>query len=171
MFPEGQIDRENENELDAETEEIERDMSTVKPPQAIVFAPTRELAHQITDHLNAVSQFCPISGPRVMALTGGLSIMKQRRLMKWNPAIVVATPGRFHEFITDTDGMVDVFTRTKTVVMDEADRMLQDGHYEDQLDDNRSVVDRSVVDRRSGSRPLAYNDNVNANGWLIPVIG
>lgn len=42
---------------------------------------------------------------------------------------------------------------------------------EQQLDDNRSVVDRSVVDRRSGSRPLAYNDNVNANGWLIPVIG
>lgn len=140
-------DRENENELDAETEEIERDMSTVKPPQAIVFAPTRELAHQITDHLNAVSQFCPISGPRVMALTGGLSIMKQRRLMKWNPAIVVATPGRFHEFITDTDGMVDVFTRTKTVVMDEADRMLQDGHYED-LDKALDLIGRGKIAKR-----------------------
>jgi ATP-dependent RNA helicase DDX24/MAK5 len=140
-------DRENEVEMDEETEKVERDMSSVKPPQAIVFAPTRELAHQITDHLNAVSQFCPISGPRVMALTGGLSIMKQRRLMKWNPAIVVATPGRFHEFITDTDGMVDVFKRTKTVVMDEADRMLQDGHYED-LDKALDLIGRGKVAKR-----------------------
>ncbi|KAG5358569.1 ATP-dependent RNA helicase MAK5 [Yarrowia sp. B02] len=140
-------DRENEVELDAEAEKVERDMSAVIPPQAIVFAPTRELAHQITDHLNAVSQFCPISGPRVMALTGGLSIMKQRRLMKWNPAIVVATPGRFHEFITDTDGMVEVFKRTNTVVMDEADRMLQDGHYED-LDKALDLIGRGKVAKR-----------------------
>ncbi|KAK9484564.1 P-loop containing nucleoside triphosphate hydrolase protein [Lipomyces starkeyi] len=103
--------------------------SSAPSPTALIFAPTRELAHQITDHITKVSKFNPAS---VVSITGGLAIQKQRRLLSYFPDIVVATPGRLHELMTmDTEGLIRWLAGVEMLVLDEADRLLQDGHFKE----------------------------------------
>ncbi|KAK9330065.1 P-loop containing nucleoside triphosphate hydrolase protein [Lipomyces starkeyi] len=103
--------------------------SSAPSPTALIFAPTRELAHQITDHITKVSKFNPAS---VVSITGGLAIQKQRRLLSYFPEIVVATPGRLHELMTmDTEGLIRWLAGVEMLVLDEADRLLQDGHFKE----------------------------------------
>ncbi|KAK9238121.1 P-loop containing nucleoside triphosphate hydrolase protein [Lipomyces kononenkoae] len=98
-------------------------------PTALILAPTRELAHQITDHITKVSKYHPAS---VISITGGLAIQKQRRLLNYFPDIVVATPGRLHELLTmDTDGLIRWLAGVEMLVLDEADRLLQEGHFKE----------------------------------------
>ncbi|KAK9369504.1 P-loop containing nucleoside triphosphate hydrolase protein [Lipomyces kononenkoae] len=98
-------------------------------PTALILAPTRELAHQITDHITKVSKYHPAS---VVSITGGLAIQKQRRLLNYFPDIVVATPGRLHELLTmDTDGLIQWLAGVEMLVLDEADRLLQEGHFKE----------------------------------------
>lgn len=105
--------------------------STVAAPAGLIFAPTRELAHQVTDHLNAVSKFAPMGPHGVVSITGGLSIQKQQRLLEYGPAIIVATPGRFLELCENSDDVATRMALTLVIVLDEADRLLQDGHFEE----------------------------------------
>lgn len=103
----------------------------VSPPTGIIFAPTRELAHQVVDHLNKIAKFTPLSQHGIMSITGGLSIQKQERLLKHGPGILVATPGRFLELIQKNIELLERLSCTDIVVLDEADRLLQDGHFEE----------------------------------------
>lgn len=103
----------------------------VQPPTGIIFSPTRELAHQVADHLNAISKFSPLSQHGIVPVTGGLSIQKQERLLSYGPGIIVATPGRFLELIEKNEELALRMAATDIVVLDEADRLLQDGHFEE----------------------------------------
>ncbi|MDR2933168.1 MAG: DEAD/DEAH box helicase, partial [Oscillospiraceae bacterium] len=60
--------------------------------QCLILAPTRELARQITDDLNDLSQFMP--GVRIACVYGGQPIRKQFSQLQKGPQIIVATPGR-----------------------------------------------------------------------------
>ncbi|KAF5094914.1 hypothetical protein D0Z00_003331 [Geotrichum galactomycetum] len=100
-------------------------------PTGLIFAPTRELAHQIVKHISEVAKYCPIMGSGIIPLTGGLSIQKQQRLIQHKPAIVVATPGRFLELIGMSQDILATFKKAEMLVLDEADRMLQDGHFKE----------------------------------------
>lgn len=100
-------------------------------PAAIVFAPTRELAHQVVKHLEQLSKYSPLGQHGIVPITGGLSIQKQQRLIKHNPAVIVATPGRLLEHLTGNTELANRWSRTDMVVLDEADRLLQDGHFEE----------------------------------------
>ncbi|AQZ09636.1 MAK5 (YBR142W) [Zygosaccharomyces parabailii] len=103
-------------------------------PIALIFTPTRELAQQVTEHLKKLGQLVVKKSPfAILSLTGGLSIQKQERLLKYDnsASIVVATPGRFLELIEKNDELVSRFAQIKTLVLDEADRLLQDGHFEE----------------------------------------
>ncbi|KAK9431650.1 P-loop containing nucleoside triphosphate hydrolase protein [Lipomyces doorenjongii] len=103
--------------------------SSAPSPTALIFAPTRELAHQIADHITKVSKFNPAT---VVSITGGLAIQKQRRLLSYFPDIIVATPGRLHELMTmDTEGLIRWLAGVEMLVLDEADRLLQDGHFKE----------------------------------------
>lgn len=104
---------------------------TIQPPAGVIFAPTRELAHQVADHLNAISKFSPLSQYGIVSITGGLSIHKQERLLSYGPGIIVATPGRFLELIEKNEDLCKRMAATDIVVLDEADRLLQDGHFEE----------------------------------------
>lgn len=104
---------------------------TVQPPAGIIFAPTRELAHQVADHLNAIAKYSPLSPYGIVSITGGLSIHKQERLLSYGPGIIVATPGRFLELIEKNEELAKRVAATDIVVLDEADRLLQDGHFEE----------------------------------------
>lgn len=95
---------------------------------ALVLVPTRELAQQIAEHLSKVGKFAGIS---VITITGGLSVDKQLRQLRHNPDIIVGTPGRLWDILSTRDGLLQEFTKIQYLVLDEADRMLQAGHFQE----------------------------------------
>ncbi|KAH3659458.1 hypothetical protein OGAPHI_007469, partial [Ogataea philodendri] len=100
----------------------------------IIFTPTRELAQQVTKHLQNVCSMLLKKNPyMILSLTGGLSIQKQERLLKYDGSarIVVATPGRFLELIEKNEELMKRFAKIDVLVLDEADRLLQDGHFDE----------------------------------------
>ena len=94
--------------------------------QAVILAPTRELAIQITEELRDLAAFRP--GVRTVCLYGGAPIGKQIDTLKKHPQIVVATPGRLSDHMKRRTVRVDT---AQTVVLDEADRMLDMGFIHD----------------------------------------
>lgn len=113
-------------------EKLVADPST-KSPAGVIFTPTRELAHQVVDHLNQISKFFPFTQSSILTLTGGLSIQKQERLLRYDGSgqVVVATPGRFLELIQKNTELATRFGDLEILVLDEADRLLQDGHFDE----------------------------------------
>ena len=104
-------------------ERINRESEAV---QALILAPTRELAMQITEELREVA-VCH-EGLRVVCLYGGEPIGKQINALKRKPQIVVATPGRLSDHMNRRTVTVK---EVQTVVLDEADRMLDMGFIHD----------------------------------------
>ena len=94
--------------------------------EAVILAPTRELAMQITAELRDLCVYLP--GVRIVCLYGGAPIGKQIDALKKHPQIVVATPGRLSDHMKRRTVRVDT---AKTVVLDEADRMLDMGFIHD----------------------------------------
>ncbi|AET40085.1 ATP-dependent RNA helicase Ecym_5326 [Eremothecium cymbalariae DBVPG len=108
--------------------------STNDKPIALVFTPTRELAHQVTTHLqNVLGNLVKKMPYAILSLTGGLSIQKQERLLDYEGSsrIVVATPGRFLELLEKNEDLIKRFAEIGVLVLDEADRLLQDGHFDE----------------------------------------
>ena len=102
--------------VDAESQEV----------QGLILAPTRELAIQIGDELRSLLTYC--NGIRVAVLYGGASIGPQIKQLERKPQIVVATPGRLMDHYNRKTIRLD---KIKTVVLDEADRMLDMGFFKD----------------------------------------
>ena len=94
--------------------------------QALILAPTRELAIQIRDELRDLCAFR--EGVRTVCLYGGQPIEKQLTQLKTKPQIVVATPGRLMDHMKRRTVKLD---KVQTVVLDEADRMLDMGFIQD----------------------------------------
>ena len=94
--------------------------------QVLILAPTRELAIQITEDLREYSYYK--EGVRIVTLYGGEYIEKQITSLKKKPQIVVATPGRLMDHMERRTVRLD---RLTTVVLDEADEMLNMGFRED----------------------------------------
>ena len=94
--------------------------------QAVILAPTRELALQITAEMRDLAAFYP--GVRMVCLYGGQPIGKQIDALKKRPQIVVATPGRLGDHMKRRTVRLDT---VRTVVLDEADRMLDMGFIHD----------------------------------------
>jgi len=93
---------------------------------SLVLAPTRELAIQIQEELRDLCVFK--EGVRVVCLYGGQPIEKQITQLKKHPQIVVATPGRLMDHMKRRTVRLD---HVETVVLDEADRMLDMGFIRD----------------------------------------
>ena len=94
--------------------------------QGLVLAPTRELAVQIQEELRDLCEFK--EGVRTVCLYGGAPIEKQITTLKKRPQIVVATPGRLMDHMKRRTVRLD---KVETVVLDEADRMLDMGFVRD----------------------------------------
>ena len=94
--------------------------------QAVILAPTRELAMQITAEMRELAQFKP--GIRMVCLYGGQPIGKQIDALKKRPQIVIATPGRLGDHLKRRTVRID---QAQTAVLDEADRMLDMGFIHD----------------------------------------
>ena len=102
--------------VDPESEEV----------QGLILAPTRELAIQIGDELRGLLTY--YKGIRVAVLYGGASIGPQIKALEKKPQILVATPGRLMDHYNRKNIRLD---KIKTVVLDEADRMLDMGFFKD----------------------------------------
>jgi ATP-dependent RNA helicase DDX24/MAK5 len=115
----------------------------LKVPTALVLAPTRELASQLHQHLSALAEGLP-QAPRIVRVTGGLSILKQQRQLE-TADIIIATPGRMWEVMSTADNLVKRLKAVKFLVVDEADRLLSEGHFKE-VEDILDSLDRQVVE-------------------------
>ncbi len=109
--------------------------------KAIIMVPTRELAMQIDTQLQGFSYYLPISTTVVYGGGDGKTWDVQRRGMNSGADIVVATPGRL---LAHLEGGVD-FSGVKHFILDEADRMLDMGFF----DDIMRVVKQLSTDRQT----------------------
>ena len=95
-------------------------------PKAVVLSPTRELAQQIAQDLTNLAQFLPEI--RVVCVYGGAGLEKQQKQLKAGCQIVVATPGRLMDHYRHH--ALDL-SQVTTIVLDDADEMLNMGFYKD----------------------------------------
>ncbi len=102
-----------------------QDDSKPLAPRGLILVPTRELARQVLKDIAALAQFTFLKAEQV---TGGEDFRVQAARLRKNPDIVVATPGRALEQLTA--GNLEL-TAVQTLVLDEADRMLDMGFAED----------------------------------------
>jgi ATP-dependent RNA helicase DeaD len=93
--------------------------------QALVLTPTRELCVQVTEEIERIGRF---RGVHSVAIYGGSSMDKQISALKRGAQVVVGTPGRVLDLIRRRELLLD---RVHTVILDEADRMLDMGFIVD----------------------------------------
>ena len=112
-----------------------------KKLQAIALCPTRELAIQVADEIRRLAKY--MHGVKVLPIYGGQDIVKQIRSLKDGTQIIIGTPGRVMDHMRRKTVQFD---HIHTVVMDEADEMLNMGFLEDmetilsQLPEDRQTV-------------------------------
>lgn len=97
-----------------------------RKPQAIVLAPTRELAIQVAAEMKNLGK--NIKGLKVLEIYGGASIVDQMRALKSGAQVIVGTPGRVQDLINRERLHLD---EVNTFVLDEADEMLNMGFVDD----------------------------------------
>ena len=97
-----------------------------KKLQAIALCPTRELAIQVADEIRRLAKY--MHGVKVLPIYGGQDIVKQIRSLKDGTQIIIGTPGRVMDHMRRKTVKFD---HIHTVVMDEADEMLNMGFLED----------------------------------------
>ena len=105
------------------TEHIDPDLPQI---QAIVLAPTRELATQICDDIRNLTRFLPQI--KTVVVYGGQSMERQKQQLRKNPQILIATPGRLLDLMQHRALSLQAVS---TAVLDEADKMLDMGFYKD----------------------------------------
>ena len=107
-------------------------------PGALVLCPTRELAAQVAEELRRLAR--PLPHTRVLTLSGGTSVQRERASLEHGVDVIVGTPGRVHDHLVrerlDLSGI-------RTLVLDEADRMLEMGFVE-----TVGAIARAVPGRR-----------------------
>lgn len=95
--------------------------------KALVLVPTRELAQQVLKHAKLLGRYTPI---KLGLIGGGTDIKKQSEIIKAPPQFLVATPGRLLELLARD--LLDL-SAVETLILDEADRLLDMGFSEDIL--------------------------------------
>lgn len=125
--------------------------------QALILAPTRELARQITDDLRDLSRFLPEI--RIACIYGGQPIRKQIAQLKKGPQILVATPGRLLDHVQRRTVRLQDVTR---IVLDEADEMLDMGFYKDVI----KIMDALKKRKQMGMFSATISRPVMDISWL-----
>lgn len=110
-----------------------------KLPQALILAPTRELALQISVEITSLTKG---KYPRITAVYGGAAIGPQLRALEKGSEIVVGTPGRIQDHIER--GSLDL-SDIKWLILDEADEMLDMGF----IDDVKAIIEHTNRDKKT----------------------
>ncbi|XP_033097954.1 ATP-dependent RNA helicase DDX24-like [Anneissia japonica] len=93
---------------------------------SLILTPTRELAVQVAKHLKNAAKYTDI---KIAVVVGGMAAEKQLRILKKQPEIIVATPGRLWELYETGAPYIKHMAQARFLVIDEADRMIEKGHY------------------------------------------
>ncbi len=125
--------------------------------QGLILAPTRELAIQIGDELRGLLTY--YSGIRVAVLYGGAGIGGQIKALEKKPQIVVATPGRLMDHYNRKTVRLD---KIQTVVLDEADRMLDMGFFKDVT----RIIDKVKNRKNLGLFSATISQEVMTVSWM-----
>lgn len=125
--------------------------------RALIVAPTRELALQVTDHLKNVGKFTNV---RVVPIVGGMSTQKQERLLRAGPEIIVGTPGRLWELLSGGEPHLVELHSLSFFVLDEADRMIDNGHFHE-LQSIIDMIPKTGSLSEAGDRQIRNSRNVN----------
>ncbi len=125
--------------------------------QGLILAPTRELAIQIGDELRSLLTY--YRGIRVAVLYGGTGIGGQIRQLEKKPQIVVATPGRLMDHYNRKTIRLD---KILTVVLDEADRMLDMGFFKDVT----RIIDKVKNRKNLGLFSATISQEVMTVSWM-----
>lgn len=131
---------------------IEQFDRNVRKIQGLVVAPTRELAIQVAEEINRLGR---LKGIRVLPVFGGQHMERQIRSLREGPQIVVATPGRLLDHMRRKTIRVD---DVKTVVLDEADEMLNMGFIDDIKDILKNVPEERQTLLFSATMPREIRD-------------
>lgn len=119
--------------------------------QALVLCPTRELADQVAKELRRLARFT--ENIRVLTVCGGVPFGPQLGSLEHGAHVVVGTPGRLLDHLRR--GSLDL-SSLQTLVLDEADRMLDMGFQ----DDIRSLIDAAPVRRQTLLFSATYPDTI-----------
>jgi ATP-dependent RNA helicase DeaD len=119
---------------------IEKIDPSLHAPQALILCPTRELVVQVAEQTAKLASFK--KGVRELPIYGGQSYDRQFRGLQQGAHIVIGTPGRIMDHLNKGTLKLD---KLKTLVLDEADRMLDMGF----LDDIRYILDRAPKERQT----------------------
>ena len=125
--------------------------------QGLILAPTRELAIQIGDELRGLLTY--YQGIRVAVLYGGAGIGAQIKQLEKKPQIVVATPGRLMDHYNRKTIRLD---KIQTVVLDEADRMLDMGFFKDVT----RIIEKVKNRRNLGLFSATISQEVMTVSWM-----
>ena len=125
--------------------------------QGLILAPTRELAIQIGDELRGLLTY--FEGIRVAVLYGGAGIGGQIKALEKKPQIVVATPGRLMDHYNRKTIRLD---KIQTVVLDEADRMLDMGFFKDVT----KILDKIKNKKNLGLFSATISQEVMTVSWM-----
>ncbi len=125
--------------------------------QSVVLCPTRELCTQIVEELRALAKYK--EGLRVAAIYGGQAMNPQIEALKKHPQIVVATPGRMLDHMKRRTIRLD---KVSTVVLDEADEMLDMGFFKDV----RKILDSLPKKEQMVMFSATISREVMDIGWL-----
>ena len=125
--------------------------------QGLILAPTRELAIQICDELRGLLKF--YKDIRVAVVYGGAKIEGQISRLKKHPQIVVATPGRLMDHYNRKTLRLD---KVKTVILDEADRMLDMGFF----DDVTKIIEKIKNRKNLGLFSATISQEVMTVSWM-----
>ncbi len=107
--------------------------------QALVLCPTRELADQVSKEIRRLAR--SVANTRILTLCGGTPFGPQLASLEHSPHIVVGTPGRIIKHLKKQSLQID---QLKALVLDEADRMLDMGFYEEMLE----IIDEAPSNRQ-----------------------
>ena len=135
-------------------EHIDTELEAV---QGLILAPTRELAIQIGDELRGLLTY--YQGIRVAVLYGGAGIGGQIKQLEKKPQIVVATPGRLMDHYNRKTIRLD---KIQTVVLDEADRMLDMGFFKDVT----RIIDKVKNRKNLGLFSATISQEVMTVSWM-----
>ncbi|NXH21813.1 DDX24 helicase, partial [Bucco capensis] len=113
-------------EFDSGDETHTVDFHKKRPLLGLVLTPTRELAVQVKHHIDAVAKF---TGIKTAIVVGGMAAQKQERVLNRKPEIVIATPGRLWELVKERHTHLSNLRQLRCLVIDEADRMVEKGHF------------------------------------------
>lgn len=120
-------------------------------PQCLVLCPTRELADQVAQELRRLAR--QISNIKVLTLCGGAAVRPQAESLAHGAHVVVGTPGRIQDHLAR--GSLDL-AGLNTLVLDEADRMVDMGFYDDIV----AIASHCPTKRQTLLFSATYPDNI-----------